>query len=205
MKLYKRLFAKGLAKGDPYQDKVYGERKKRLFAELRGNVLEIGAGTGVNLPFIPKDVHWTGIDPNPFMHRFVLDKADQLNLQIDVQLGDAEHLGFEANHFDCVISTLVLCSVPNPDKALMEIKRVLKPGGQFVFIEHVAAPKGTLLRGIQKTIKPAWKLVADGCRPDRELGKHIEEAAFSELNIEPFNYEAPVSLIKPHIMGWGTK
>ena len=205
MRLYKRFFARSLASGDLYQDKVYGERKIRLFKKLHGHVLEIGAGTGVNLPYIPEDVHWTGIDPNPFMHRFVHQKAEHLRMHVNVQLGDASQLAFKDHQFDCVLSTLVLCSVPNPGKAIQEIKRVLKPGGHFVFIEHVAAPKGTILRTTQKAIKPLWRLVADGCRPDRELGHLIERAGFSELQIESFNSGSPVNLIKPHIMGWGTK
>lgn len=205
MRLYKRFFARSLASGDLYQDKTYGERKSRLFKKLHGRVLEIGAGTGVNLPYLPENVAWTGIDPNPYMHKFIHQKADQLNVNADIQLGDASRLSFEDHQFDCVLSTLVLCSVPNPDLALKEIKRVLKPGGYFVFIEHVAAPKGTLLRATQKTIKPFWKLVADGCRPDRELGLSIETTGFSELHLESFNSGSSINLIKPHIMGWGMK
>ena len=205
MSVYKRLFARSMASGDLYQDHVYGNRKKDLFQALHGSVLEIGAGTGVNLPFLPKDIHWTGIEPNPFMHRFVHEKAQMLDLNIDLQIGRAERLAFQDFQFDCVLSTLVLCSVSELEQTLSEIRRVLKPQGHFVFIEHVAAPKGSFLRGVQKTIKPAWKLVADGCRPDRELDNHINTAGFSDVHITSFNLDSPLSLIRPHIMGWGIK
>lgn len=205
MNLYKRFFARSLASGDLYQDRIYGNRKQQLFEKLHGNVLEIGAGTGVNLSYLPENVIWTGIEPNPFMHRFTHLKARQLERNIQLHAGDAANLGFEDNRFDCVLSTLVLCSVYSPPQVLKELKRVLKPGGHFVFIEHVAAPKGTFLRGMQKTIKPAWQLVADGCRPDRDQAKHIQTAGFSTVHIESFNLNVPLSPISPHIMGWGIK
>ena len=205
MGLYKRLFARSLASGDPYQDKVYGERKSRLFDRVHGDVLEIGAGTGVNLPYLPDTARWTGIDPNPHMHKFVYEKADQLGMEVEMRLGDAEDLRFSNAQFDCVICTLVLCSVPDPGQALQEIKRVLKPGGHFLFIEHVAAPPGTLLHGMQKLVKPGWKLVADGCRPDRDLQRPIEQAGFSTVEVESFNSKAPIDLIRPHIAGWAVK
>lgn len=205
MNLYKRLFARSLAGGDVYQDRVYGERKKELFKKLNGNVLEIGAGTGVNLHFLPESISWTGIEPNPFMHRFIYSKAEELSLNIQLHAADAAELPFENHQFDCVLSTLVLCSVNSPQQVLQEIKRVLKPGGLFVFIEHVAAARGTLLRGIQKTIKPAWKLVADGCHPDRDLASLIEIAGFDSVHIDFFNLDSSLSLIRPHINGWGVK
>ena len=202
MNLYKRLFARSLANGDSFQDTLYGSKKEQLLKKVHGKVLEIGAGTGVNLPYIPDSAQWTGIEPNPYMHRFIHEKAEELNLAVNIQIGDACNLSFADGYFDSVISTLVLCSVKDPIQAVQEIKRVLKPGGLFIFIEHVVAPPSTFLRTIQKCIKPAWMLVADGCRPDRDLQHVIEQAGFSELHIESFDSPFPVYVIKPHIMGW---
>lgn len=203
--LYKKLFARSLAKGDLYQDRIYGNRKEDLFSGIHGDVLEIGAGTGVNLVYLPDQTTWTGIDPNPYMHRFVYDKAKDLDMEVNLCHGYAEQLPFDDNRFDAVISTLVLCSVSSIETSLQEIHRVLKPGGALYFIEHVIAPEGTLLRRFQRILKPAWKLVADGCMPDRDTGRLIQSAGFSSVDITPFAISLPINLIRPHIMGKAIK
>ena len=203
--LYKRWFASSLAQGDAYQDRVYGARKARLFKDLKGRVLEIGVGTGTNLTYFPPHVQWVGIEPNPFMHRFVHEKANLLSLQIELHAGVGESLAFPESSFDAVISTLVLCSVSQPQKVLQELRRVLKPGGTFLFIEHIAASKGTFMRSFQKTVSPLWRLIADGCHPDRDTTLIIQQAGFSDLKLEPFNAALPLNPIRPHIMGWAIK
>ncbi len=203
--LYKRLFARCLARGDRYQDAIYGTRKESLFRDIEGRVLEIGAGTGINLPYLSSSIDWTGIEPNPHLHRFIYARADALNIRVHLHMARAECLPFQDARFDAVICTLVLCSVSDPHAALREIVRVLKPGGVFLFLEHVAAPKGTLLRGAQRTIKPLWKLVADGCRPDRDTASVINRAGFREINMESFETPMPFEIIKPHIAGKGIK
>ena len=202
---YQHWFARCMAQSDPYQDRIYGERKKELFAGMSGYVLEIGAGTGVNLPYLPEPVKWVGIDPNLQMHRYVQEKAARVGIPTQLVTGIVESLPFSDDHFDAVISTLVLCSVKNQAVALREIKRVLKPQGVFYFIEHVGAPKGTMLRGIQKTISPLWQLVADGCCPNRDTESTIHEAGFSQLDLSTFKLSTPMSIIAPHIIGTAVK
>ena len=87
-----------------------------------------------------------------------------------------------------MVGTLVLCSVPRPQESLREILRVLKPGGKFVFIEHVAAPHGTTLRAFQNFIQPLWTLVGEGCRPNRETWETISQAGFAKVEIEHYCY-----------------
>ena len=164
----KCFFAWMMAQSSGTYEKIVGERKRSLFANLQGKVLEIGPGTGPNLPYYPKDIQWIGIEPNPHMHSYLQKQAEKLGLTIDLRIGNTEWLDAEDNSIDTVVSTLVLCSVPNIDYTLQAILRVLKPGGRFLFLEHVAAPQGTVLRQLQRTISPIWKVIGDGCHPDRE-------------------------------------
>ncbi|MEJ6481870.1 class I SAM-dependent methyltransferase [Nostoc punctiforme UO1] len=199
----KRFFAWMMAQSSSTYDKIVGERKRSLFANLQGKVLEIGPGTGPNLPYYPKDIHWIGIEPNPHMHSYLQKQAKKLGLNIDLRIGNAEWLDAEDNSIDTVVSTLVLCSVPNIDYTLQAILRVLKPGGRFLFIEHVAAPKGTVLREVQSKISPIWKVIGDGCHPDRETLIALENAGFTSVNYERFDAQLPI--VSPHIIGVATK
>ncbi|NEU83444.1 class I SAM-dependent methyltransferase [Nostoc sp. UIC10630] len=199
----KRFFAWMMAQSSSTYDNIVGDRKRSLFANLQGKVLEIGPGTGPNLPYYPKDIHWIGIEPNPHMHSYLQKQAKKLGLNIDLRIGNAEWLDAEDNSIDTVVSTLVLCSVPNIDYTLQAILRVLKPGGRFLFIEHVAAPKGTVLRQVQSAIRPIWKVIGDGCHPDRETLIALENAGFASVNYERFDAQLPI--VSPHIIGVATK
>ena len=200
---YKSVFAWMMAHLSAEYEQTVGERKHSLFANIHGNVLEIGPGTGPNLSYYPKDIHWIGIEPNSYMHSYLNKEAEKLGLNIDIRTGTAERIDAEDNSIDTVVSTLVLCSVPSLPATLQEILRILKPSGRFLFIEHVAAPKGTLLRKIQSGIKPNWKVIADGCNPDRETWIALKNAGFESVNYEHF--EVSVPLVSPHITGVATK
>lgn len=199
----KRLFAWMMAQGSPEYEKAVGDRKRTLFANLHGDVLEIGPGTGPNLPYYAQDIHWIGIEPNPYMHSYLQKEAERLGLNIDLRCGTAERLEAEDNSMDAVVSTLVLCSVPDLPGTLQEVLRVLKPGGRFLFIEHVAAPRGTWLRRVQSGIRPMWKVLGDGCHPDRETWIGLENAGFESVNYQHF--QAPFPIVSPHIVGVATK
>jgi ubiquinone/menaquinone biosynthesis C-methylase UbiE len=182
---------------------LVADRKRALLSGLHGNVLEIGPGTGPNLTYYPRDIHWLGIEPNPAMYPYVEKEARRLGLQIELRDGHAETLDAPDNSMDAVVSTLVFCSVRDPKKALQEVLRVLKPGGRFVFVEHVAAPRNTGSRRFQSFIRPVWSLFSDGCHPDRETWTAIEKAGFSQVKIDHFRIPAPI--IGPHISGFAVK
>ena len=196
---YQRLFARLLAWGDDTQHAVYGDRKRKLFADLSGTVVEIGPGTGVNLPYFPRGLRWIGLEPNPHMHKFLREEASAHGLQAEIQTASAEATGLSAESADAVISTLVLCSVDDVDAVLAEICRILKPGGRFYFIEHVAAPESSWLHTLQRGIKPLWRPLADGCRPDQNTGTAIENAGFADVQYKSFRADVPV--VSPHIIG----
>jgi ubiquinone/menaquinone biosynthesis C-methylase UbiE len=199
----KRFHAWMMARGNSKYEKTLAARKRELFRSISGNVLEIGAGTGPNLAYYPKDIHLVGIEPNPFMHKYLRKEAQRLGMAIDVHEGTAENVGLRENSVDAVVGTLVLCSVPDVPRTLKEILRVLKPGGRFYFVEHVAAPRGTVLRRIQRWVHPFWKRIADGCHPDRETWNSLEEAGFGKVTYDRFNVPAPV--VGPHIAGVAVK
>jgi ubiquinone/menaquinone biosynthesis C-methylase UbiE len=200
---YKRVFAWLMAHASAEYEETVSDRKQALFSDIHGDVVEIGPGTGPNLRYYPKDIHWIGIEPNPFMHSYLEQEAQKLGLNIDIRTDTAERFEFEDNSIDAAVSTLVLCSVPNLPGTLKEIRRILKPGGRFFFLEHVAAPQGTWLRRIQSGIRPIWKVIADGCHSDRETWVALENAGFKSVNYQQFR--APVPIVSPQIIGVATK
>ncbi|XP_023880338.1 uncharacterized protein LOC111992710 [Quercus suber] len=176
---------------DSYEAEI-ADYKSQLFSNLKGKaqkVLEIGIGTGPNLKYYASeaDVQVFGMDPNRKMEKYAQAAAEAAGLPLTNfeflhAVGEAIPLGDAS--VDAVVGTLVLCSVKDVDMALKEVKRVLRPGGIYLFVEHVAAKDGTLLRFIQNVLDPLQQTVADGCHLTRETGMKISEAGFSgvELN-----------------------
>lgn len=199
----RRLFAKYYDRITGGYDAAVREQKLELLRNLNGTVVEIGPGTGANLQLLPEGVSWIGIEPNEHMHSQLQAKADELGLTVDVRCLSAGKLPLEDESVDCVLSTLVLCSVPDVAGVLREIQRVLKPGGQFVFWEHVISPEGALLRGFQHMITPFQRFIADGCCCNRDFGKSLREANFRELRIDAFQVPGEVApaWIRHHVSG----
>lgn len=181
-----------------YEPKI-GARKRDLFRGLGGRVLEIGPGTGINLKYFPKDIQWIGVEPNSHMVPYLEREAKRHGISTELVIGSAEEMPLESASVDFVVGTLVLCSVPDPVRALREVRRVLKPGGSYLFVEHVAAEPGTGSAILQRAIKPLWKCCADGCNVDRRTWETIERAGFSSVALESFRLPMPV--VSPHIMG----
>lgn len=199
----KRLHAWAMSHASPYYEKLVDARKKELFSDVHGITLEIGPGTGPNLKYYDANVQWIGIEPNPHMHSYLRKEAEAQGRWADVRLASAEKLPIEDNSIDFVVSTLVLCSVPDPQATLREALRVLKPGGRLVFLEHVAAPRGTALYKFQRTISTPWRWLVDGCHPDRETGGMIQAAGFSDMTLDEFRL--PLGIVAPQIAGWARK
>lgn len=198
-----RIFAYCMEWAGRKHDSMLVERKRELFKDLKGTVLEIGPGTGANLAYFPRDIHWIGIEPNPYMHDYLRRRAESLGMQIDIRQGLAEQIEIAPASVDTVISTLVLCSVTDLAGVLREIHRVLKPGGRFLFLEHVGAPKGTWLRRLQQLVKPAWRAVSAGCEPDRDIPAALYKAGFEHVDMDCFRIPAPV--VSPHVAGVAVK
>ncbi|MDX1532567.1 MAG: class I SAM-dependent methyltransferase, partial [Rhodothermales bacterium] len=146
-------FAWLLAQGDAADRRIYGALKADLLGALEGTVVEVGPGAGVNLPYLRRADRWIGVEPNVHFHGRLRRKAHAVGVPAEVVAGVAERLPLPDAHADAVVSTLVLCSVGDVAAALAEVRRVLKPDGRFVFVEHVAAPRGTLLRAAQRLLR----------------------------------------------------
>jgi ubiquinone/menaquinone biosynthesis C-methylase UbiE len=199
----KRLFAANSARGNRRHEVAVRDYKLDLFGRLSGSVVEIGPGVGNNLRYFPRDIAWTGIEPNPFMHRYLHERADRLGLNIELREGTVERVDLESDSVDAVACSLVLCSVPNVGRALAEVRRILRPGGRFVFVEHVAAAGGTFAHRAQRWAAPLMRIMGDGCRLDRETWRDILDGGFSEVRIEHFGL--PLWLGGPHIAGYAIK
>ncbi len=144
-----------------------------LVGGARGRVLEIGCGTGRNLPRYPASARVVGIDP----HWQNLERARRRAPVAALVQARAEALPFRDGAFDTVVSSLVLCSVDDPAAALAELRRVLAPGGALRAIEHVRADRGWRAR-LQDAVQPAWTVVSGGCRPNRDTEAAVQTAGF---------------------------
>jgi ubiquinone/menaquinone biosynthesis C-methylase UbiE len=151
----------------------------------QGNVLEIGFGTGLNLPYYTSGVEaLTVVDPNPGMNAMAQRRIAQSPLKVDIQQLSGEALPMPDHTFDSVVSTWTLCSIPKVETALQEIYRVLKPGGRFFFIEHGLSPD-VKTRQWQNRLTPLQKRLADGCHLNRPMQSLIE-AVFGTIQVKQF-------------------
>jgi ubiquinone/menaquinone biosynthesis C-methylase UbiE len=204
-----RLFAKFMAKDDALSDELYAEKKKKLLGGLSGRVLEIGPGTGVNLRFLNDGVEWIGIEPNEAMHPYLRKKAEDLGIDVRLETGMSEQIQVPDSSVDAVISTLVLCSVDDLSATLEEVLRVLKPGGRFAFLEHVADKPWTARLVAQKIVPfTPWRYFSDGCDPGRRISDAIQKACFAEVEVHDYMQEGPgiiLAINRPHIYGTATK
>jgi ubiquinone/menaquinone biosynthesis C-methylase UbiE len=203
--LRKRFFAWMLKKSDSLNHQLYGSYKRNLFKGLNGLLVEIGPGTGVNFNYFPSDIQWIGIEPNQAFHETLQMQALKAGINAKILTGDASNIPLPDNTADALICTLVLCSVKDPVKTIAELKRILKPGGRMIFIEHVAAPKRTGLRTAQNIFNPLNKLIADGCNCNRETWALIENAGFKEVNLSHESVKGTFKLSNPHIIGYAVK
>src|SRR5215204_239549 len=179
-----------------------GGRRRRLLAGARGAVLEIGGGTGANLAHYRDIDRVTIAEPDPFMRNRIGPKLEEARVPVEVSAAGAEALPFPDGSFDTVVSTLVLCTVTDQEAALDEVRRVLRPGGRLLFIEHVRAA-GSAARW-QDRLEPLWRRLLGGCHPNRDTVAAIEEAGFEIETFESFYPPDPLSALMPHVQGSAT-
>jgi len=200
--LYKRIFARYYDSVQENYEQYIAPRKRAMFAGVSGTVVEIGPGTGANLAYLPRGCRWIGIEPNGYMHAQLRERAERAGIHAEFRVGSAERIEATDATADVAISTLVLCSVPDVARTLAEVRRVLKPGGRFLFIEHVVG-RTRGLRLTQWFMRPAWYVFGDGCRTNRDIGQAIRDAGFGSAAIEEFRSPSPPlpPWVSPHVAG----
>ncbi len=180
------------------------ELRDHAVAGLSGRVLEVGAGTGGNFSRYPPSVtELVATEPDPYMLERARKRAAGLERPVELHEAPAEHLPFEDASFDAVVSMLVLCSVNDTPRALAEIKRVLKPGGELRFLEHVRYD-GWFGGACQDLLAPAWRWLGAGCNPNRRTAEAIADAGFTIAEIHRFKLAPripPLSVTRPGVVG----
>lgn len=179
------------------------EHRRRLLEGLAGRVLELGAGDGVNFPLYPAAVtEVVAVEPENHLRAQAEERARHVDVPITVVAGWADDLPLEDAAFDAAVASLVLCSVPDQERALAELTRILRPGGELRFYEHVRADSPRHAR-IQRTIEPLWHRVGGGCHPTRDTVAAIERSGFVIGSCERFRFAPGVlsRITAPHVLG----
>jgi ubiquinone/menaquinone biosynthesis C-methylase UbiE len=175
--------------------------RTELLAGAAGRVLEIGAGTGVNLDLYPDAVEdLVLVEPDPHMAKRLRARLSESARRATVLEVPAERLGVEAASFDCAVATLVLCTVPDPLATLAELTRALKPGGRLLFIEHVRAANPALARWQDRLEKP-WRFLGDGCHCNRDTGATLAASRFELEAVERGRMPKAPPIVRPLIRG----
>ena len=178
------------------------EMRRDVLAGARGRVLEIGAGTGLNLALYPEQ----GVDsltlsePDPHMVRQLRERIGESGREAELIQAPADNLPFADDSFDTVTVTLVLCTVPDQPAALREIRRVLEPGGRLLFLEHVRA-EDPGLAGWQDRLEKPWRFLGDGCHCNRDTVAAIAASRFEIDELEHDRLPKAPPIVRPLIRG----
>jgi ubiquinone/menaquinone biosynthesis C-methylase UbiE len=175
------------------------EWRGRLVADLSGDIVELGAGTGRNFSFYKEGARVFASDFDPVMLERAKARAREAQADVHLFLADAQKLPFVSGSIDNLVIGLMLCSVPKPRQALAEARRVLKPEGRLRFVEHVRDPKGKLLARSQDLVNPAWRRISGGCNMNRRTSEVVEGAGFIIRSEDEFRSGA-IPLLAPHVL-----
>lgn len=161
----------------------FSETRSKVVSPAKGMVLEVGFGSGYNLPFYKNTKKLYALDPSRELYSFALERIAAVSFPIEYLQDSAENIPLGDNTIDTVVSTWSLCSIPHPQKALGEVKRVLKPGGKFFFVEHGLSPKN-INSTVQKMVTPVTRHFTGNCHLDRKMDALINGSGLVIENIE---------------------
>jgi ubiquinone/menaquinone biosynthesis C-methylase UbiE len=200
-RLFATLYDRGLKSTE---EAGLRQMRRELLAGAGGRVLELGAGTGLNLGLYPDAVEELFlVEPDPHMAKRLRTKLAHSNRAAKVAEVPAERLPFEDSSFDTAVATLVLCTVPDPAGALAEVARVLKPGGQLLFVEHVRANDAGLARWQDRLEKP-WRLLGDGCHCNRDTVATISASSLRLEAVKRDRMPKAPPIVRPLVRGMAT-
>jgi ubiquinone/menaquinone biosynthesis C-methylase UbiE len=179
------------------------EMRADLLKQARGRVLELGAGTGLNMELYPREgiECLTLTEPDPHMFKQLRTRAEKDCPGADLVQTGAENLPFDDNSYDTVVVTLVLCTVPNQAATLKEISRVLKPEGQLLFLEHVRATNDPGLAKWQDRLETPWRFLGDGCHCNRDTVAGLKAAGFEIGELECDELPKAPPIVRPLVLG----
>ena len=183
--------------------KSVGEQRKKVIPQARGRVLEIGLGTGLNLPFYDtgRVSELVGVEPSLTMHHLAMKRSRAAGIPVELVGIGAERLPLADHVFETVVSTYTLCTIPDPVLALRELRRVLAPGGRLLFSEHGKAPDESV-RKWQARIQPVWGKFSGGCHLGRDIPAILKEAGF-DAQVESMYIPGP-RIASYHYWGMAT-
>ena len=204
-RIYDATWGRAFARGYDFfqqraEDAGMRERRGQFLAGARGRALEIGSGTGLNLDRWPQEVELVLSEPDPHMVAQLRRKVEGSARSAEVVQAPGEKLPFPDDSFDTVGFTYVLCTVPEPDAALREIARVLKPGGRLLFLEHVRSPDPGLARW-QDRLHGAWYVFGHGCNCNRDTLATLEASPLEVEHADRGEIPGTVPLVKPMLVG----
>ncbi len=180
-----------------------GQIRRSLLTGLEGDVLEVGAGTGANLPHYRHATRVVAVEPDPSMAKRIGPKAAHASVPVEVVDAGVERLPFPDGSFDAAVSTFVLCSVAEPATALAEVRRVLRPGGTLVVLEHVAGDGK--LRRWQQRLTPVHRRIAGNCHLARDTRAALADAGFDVSTVEAVRIPGSHPLVRSGIQGRAIK
>jgi len=178
------------------------QMRTELLRQARGRVLELGAGTGLNLELYPREglESLTLTEPDPHMTKQLRKRVEEIGAAADLVEAGAEDLPFADDSFDTVVVTLVLCTVPDQPAALQEIARVLEPGGQLLFLEHVRSLEPGTAKW-QDRLETPWRFLGDGCHCNRDTVSAISAAGFALGDVERGELPKAPPIVRPLVRG----
>jgi len=186
---------------DAYIDWHLHKHKASVFTDLPTRVVELGPGVGANLRYLAPGTRLLAIEPNPYMHAPLRRAAARHGVDVEIRSVVGERIDLPDDSAETVISSIVLCTVSDPAVVISEIRRILRPGGHYCFLEHVAARAGTPTRWAQRVLRRPWAWVFEGCSCERDLAAVIKSAGFSEVEITPYRIHSPFLPFNTHIVG----
>ncbi len=185
----------------PYIEWSLRPHKERVFAGLPRTVVELGSGVGANVRYLDPGSTLVAVEPNVAMHRRLRAAAERRGVRLELHERLAERTGLPDQSVDCVLSSLVLCTVGDPAVVLAEVRRILRPGGTFRFVEHVAAPAATPTRALQRALRRPWAWTFEGCSCERDLAGSVRAAGFARVDVEPYRLHSPFVPFNTQIAG----
>lgn len=202
MSLFGRLYAAGYDAFMARVEKKSGAdaHRRRLVADAKGEVLEIGAGTGRNLSEYVAAERVVALEPEPDMRARAEPRAKRATVPVEVVDGDAMALPLPDASFDTVVVSLVLCTIPDPGRALAEARRVLRPEGTLRFYEHVRSDDPKLAARQDRWCRP-WRWFGRGCHPNRDTVALIERSGFRARELQELSLSGVPSIVRPHVLG----